>query len=102
MNEIRLQNKIRIALSAHGIIIRMNSGYFKTESGAIIKQGIAGMPDLLFLGNSGQTVWLEVKTAFGKASDEQKRFIAKLQSMGHTAGIARSVEDALRLIGNGE
>ena len=102
MSEINIQNAIRIALSESGIVIRMNTGLFKTATGAIIKQGIKGLPDLLWIGPNGRTVWLEVKTPTGRASDEQKRFISKLQSMGHTAGIARSVEDALRLIGNGE
>ena len=97
--ETVLQNKIRIALSAYGICIRMNTGYFWTDNGYPIKCGVPGMPDLIFIGQNGQTVWIEVKTRVGTAQDNQKLFMARLTEMGHVAGIARSVDDALKLIG---
>ena len=100
--ETDLQNRIRVALSASGICIRMNSGIFKTETGATIKQGIVGMPDLLWVGPDGKTAWIEVKTERGRVAENQQRFIERLQSMGHTAGIARSVPEAMQIIGKGE
>lgn len=99
MNETDLQNRIRIALSSRGIVIRMNSGVFKTADGRSVKQGIPGMPDLLWVGPDGKTAWIEVKTDRGRVAENQQRFIDRLQSMGHKACIARSVQDALNLIG---
>ena len=50
----------------------------------------------------GQTVGVfladEVKTKTGRATKEQLRFIEAVNNAGGKAGIARSVEDALKLI----
>ena len=97
--ETVLQNKIRCALSDYGIVIRLNTGFFLTADNRMVKCGIPGMPDLLFLGPSGQTVWLEVKTATGIVSEAQNRFIARLRELGHTAEVVRSVDEALVLVG---
>lgn len=99
MREIFIQNQIRIALSEFGMVIRQNTGYFKTDDGRMVKCGLNGLPDLLFIGHDGKVAFLEVKTDTGQASADQVRFLAKLHEMGHTAGIVRSVEDAKRLIG---
>jgi hypothetical protein len=99
MNETDLQNRIRVALSETGIVIRMNSGVFKTADGRAVKQGIPGMPDLLWLGPDGKTAWIEVKTAKGRVAENQQRFIDRLQHMGHRAGIARSVKEAMEIVG---
>ena len=51
----------------------------------------------------GQTVGVfladEVKTKTGRATKEQLRFIEAVNSAGGIAGVARSVDDALLLIG---
>lgn len=99
--ETILQNQIRCELSKYGVVVRMNSGVFLTPDGRPVKSGIPGIPDLLFIGNGGITVWIEVKTDTGTASHEQKNFIEMLRAHGHRVGIARSVEDALEII-NGE
>jgi hypothetical protein len=96
--ETVLQNKIRCALSDYGICIRLQSGFFMTADGRPIRCGFSGMPDLLFLGESGQTIWLEVKTAKGTVRPVQERFMAKLHGMGHNAEIVRSVDEALKLV----
>lgn len=96
-SENDIQSEIRIALSKHGTVFRMQSGMFYTETGEKIRVGIPGMSDLLFIGN-GFIAWIEVKTAKGRPSKEQLNFIRLMNSMGHRAGIARSVEDALYII----
>ena len=96
--ETVLQNQIRCALSHYGVCIRLNTGVFKTANGDTIKQGIPGMPDLLFIGDHGKTVWLEVKTQTGKISEEQSRFITMLRERGHIAAIVRSVDEAVDLV----
>lgn len=97
MTETDIQNNIRQALSAHGVVFRMQSGMFYTETGEKIRVGIPGMSDLLFIGN-GFIAWIEVKTAKGRPSKEQLNFIHRMKALGHRAGIARSVEEALWLI----
>jgi hypothetical protein len=97
MKETELQNKIRCALSEFGTVIRMNSGVFLTENGNHVRNGIPGMPDLLFVGDCGRTAWIEVKTEKGKVSKQQEQFIQMLLDNGHRAGVARSVDEALKI-----
>lgn len=97
MKETELQNRIRCALSEFGTVIRMNTGVFLTENGNHIRNGIPGMPDLLFVGDCGRTAWIEVKTKRGKVSKQQERFIKMLLDNGHRAGVARTVEEAIRI-----
>ena len=78
--ETILQNKIRVALSEFGIVIRNNVGTFKTDDGRFIKCGVPGMSDLLFIGQ-GFVAWLEVKTATGHASEDQLNFIEQMKAM---------------------
>lgn len=44
---------------------------------------------------------VEVKTATGKSSPEQAEFIQNMQRIGARAGVARSPEDALRILRGG-
>lgn len=98
--ETILQNKIRIALSHYGIVIRHNVGNFKTEDGRYITCGIKGMSDLQFVGR-GYIAFLEVKVGANQPTKDQLNFIREMQALGHKAGVVRSVEDALTLIGEG-
>ena len=97
--ERTIQNQIRCALSDYGFVIRQNTGYFRTADGRMVKCGLTGLPDLLFVGNDGTVAFLEVKTDKGAPSEDQRRFIKRLQEYGHRAGIVRTVEEALHLIG---
>jgi hypothetical protein len=100
MTETEIQNQIRVALSDYGIVVRMNTGNFELKDGRHIICGVKGLPDLLFVGRDGKTAFIEVKSDSGRASMDQLRLIGTLQDMGHTVGICRSVDDALRLIGS--
>lgn len=99
MLESVIQNQIRCALSKYGVVIRMNTGNVKTQSGTYIRCGVKGMSDLLFVGQ-GYIAWIEVKTPTGKPSPEQIKFINRMRLLGHRAGIARSVEEALDIVNN--
>lgn len=97
MTETDIQQRIRLALSKYGVVLRMNVGSFQTKDGRYMASGLPkGTSDLLFIGN-GYVTWIEVKTPQGRPSREQEKFIEKMRSLGHRAGIARSVEDALKL-----
>ena len=98
MTETDLQNQIRMALSPYGVVIRQNTGNFQLKDGRRIMCGVKGLSDLLFIGNN-RVAFIEVKTETGKPTQEQLNFIRRMQELGHSAGIARSTEDALRLAG---
>jgi hypothetical protein len=98
LTETTLQNQIRCALSDHGIVIRQNTGFFKTSDNRTVKCGITGLSDLLFIGRNGNVHFIEVKTTKGRATPEQLNFIQLMNSMGIKSGIARSVEEALEII----
>lgn len=99
MSEIQIQNEIRAALSEHGIVIRQNTGNFTTADGRHVKCGVTGLSDLLFVGNDGRCAFIEVKKPGGRIRPEQTNFINRVRELGHRAGIAYSVDDALEIIG---
>lgn len=98
--ETVLQNEIRLALSEYGICIRQNTGNFLTADGRRVRCGIPGLSDLLFIGPEC-IAFIEVKTDTGRPTPEQINFINAVRRLNHRAGIARSVEDALKIIGKG-
>lgn len=113
-SEHTIQDEIRLALSQHGIVLRLNSGkayggtrIWDKKYGYILKdiRPIAlctkGTPDLLFIGTNGQVAFIEVKDDKGRVREDQKRFIEVMHTYGIKAGIARSVEDALKIINGG-
>lgn len=115
MREHEIQDRIRIGLSeqTEGIVLRLNSGSAwggklvdTPEYGPVIMnpRKIAlcpeGTSDLLWIGPEGQVAWIEVKDAKGKARAAQERFLALMKKLGHKAGIARSVEDAIKITKN--
>ncbi len=61
-----------------------------------------GFPDLFgFIGSPSLVpvpVFIEVKSAVGRVSPKQQKFIDAARAAGCLAGVARSVEDALRIV----
>jgi len=99
MTETDLQNSIRLALSKHGVVMRRQSGKFMTIDGKrVVNIGVPGECDLEFIGD-GFTAFIEIKLPGGKIRPEQERFITRMRELGHRAGIAHSVEEALMIIG---
>lgn len=88
-----------IALSESGCLIwRNNTGILKDKTGRPIKFGLCkGSSDLIGLTPSGQFLAVECKTATGRFRPEQTAFIDAVRKKGGRAGIARSVEDALKI-----
>lgn len=96
--ETLIQNAIRVALSKRGIVLRLNNGVFYTESGQRIASGLPpGTSDLLFIGE-GRAAFIEVKTPTGRVSPAQQHFIDVVRSHGVRAGVARSVDEAIKII----
>lgn len=123
MNEHAIQNTIRNALAGKGLIFRANVGQAwvgeaaRLPGGSVLLKNArpfstglpAGFSDLFGLvpvvitpEMVGQTLAvftaLEVKTAKGRASDQQMAFIRAVNDNGGRAGVVRSAEDALAVI----
>lgn len=97
--ETLIQNEIRMELSKYGLVLRQNVGTFYTPYSDKIKIGFKGLSDLIYFGNDGLVAFIETKTEKGKLRKEQKHFLNTMSERGYVAGVARSVEDALKLIG---
>lgn len=101
-SEHEIQNAIRLALGQRGIVLRLNVGKMPTLDGRYLTTGLPpGTCDLLFVGE-GHAVFIECKTSSGRLSQAQQDFIAAINRNGAphvTAGVSRSVEDALALVG---
>jgi hypothetical protein len=105
--ETAIQNNIRLAVTA-GTGIRL----FRNQVGAVrvddryITYGLCpGSSDLIGwtpvkIGDRTLAVFtaLEIKTRTGRTSPEQDRFIEAVVRAGGIAGVARSIDDARRII----
>jgi len=60
---------------------------------------MAGISDLILMGDDGRAHFLEIKTIEGRLSESQSRFKALCLSRGWNYGIARSVAEATYLAG---
>jgi hypothetical protein len=100
LKESDIQRLIMLALSEAGCLIwRNNVGVLKNQAGIPIKFGLCvGSSDLIGIAPSGQFLAIEVKTTTGRIRPEQARFIEAVRAKNGIAGIARSPEDALRLL----
>ncbi len=107
--ESSILQQIRLA-AAPAVLFRNNSGSYMKD-GYFIRYGVGqpGGSDLIgwksvrvtqgMVGKTiSQFVAIEVKTATGRVSPEQTNFINVVRRAGGIAGIARSVEDARRII----
>jgi hypothetical protein len=110
MTEHDIQNQIRIALSQYGVPYRTNAGDFYQGKRVgdiltdirVVKGLPKGFSDLMFIGDDGTVAFIEVKTPGGKVRPDQIVFLEQMQRLGFRSGVARSVKDALRIIGKGE
>ena len=99
MTEHDIQNEIRIRLSQLGFcVFRINTGKVKLHDGRWFDTGVPkGFSDLLAV-KDGRAYCIEVKSENGKASPEQKHFLATMRDRyGCVAGIVRSADEAIKL-----
>lgn len=114
MTETDIQNQIRVAVSGECAIFRTNAGELwqgkvvwskEFQQNVLIRlRRVSGLPagysDLSGVRKSdGRAVFIEVKTPKGVVSEDQKHFLHQMRECHAVAGVARNVEDALRLIG---
>lgn len=116
MREADIQSQIRIHVSKHqlGVLFRANVGEAWTgdriehnQDGSItiyrprrFKTGLPpGFSDLFgFTTPGGRAAFIEVKSATGRTSPEQENFLQQMTRMGAAAGVARSPEEAERIL----
>lgn len=99
--EHKIQSDILVALSAHGCTpFRINVGSGRTIDGRYFNTGAPkGYPDISgFIWSNGRAFFIEVKTPTGRPRKDQIQFHRMLTSHRIIHGIARSVDDALRII----
>ena len=110
MSEQRIQQEIRLAVSKGDTrVFRNNTGTLRDANGRPVTFGLCkGSADLIGWRTVtitpemvGQRIAvftsIEVKTATGRLRPEQQQWLDAVQAAGGIAGVARSVEDALRI-----
>ncbi len=100
-SEHKIQNDIRVALSKnHCTVFRINVGTVKTVDGRFFNAGVpSGHPDLYcFKWSNGKICYIEVKNEKGKPRQDQIQFHKMLTKHGIVHGIARSADDAVKIV----
>lgn len=124
-SEHSIQNQIRLKLSELGYFterINVGAGFLiskelmmklkyavsddlrkRLEKSPYFTTGaVKGRSDLSAI-KDGKIAFIEVKTATGKPTDEQLNFITQMKDRyGCKAGIARSVEEAVKIVEGGD
>ena len=102
--EHRIQNEIRLALADTCVMFRINVGKGYTPDGRYFDTGVPrGFSDLFGVRKAdGRAVFIEVKTAKGRPTDQQKNFLETMRKNGAIAGVCRSSEEAVQLVKGGK
>ena len=111
MSEHEIQQRIRLACGRGPVRLwRNNSGALVDQQGRLVRFGLCkGSSDLIGLRTLeitpdlvgqriAQFVALEIKTARGVVSPEQRAFLALVEQLGGLAAICRSVEAAEQVL----
>ena len=100
-SEHNIQSNIMVEVSkTNCTIFRTNVGKVRMFDGRWFDTGLPkGHPDLYgFKHSNGKVFYLEIKNKNGRAREDQKQFHNMLTNHGIIHGIARSPEDALKII----
>lgn len=100
MREADIQNSIRLALNPYAIIFRGNVGKVRLPDGRYFDTGLPkGFSDLFgFRKSDGKMIFLEIKTDKGRLRKEQEHFLNTMQQYPVICGVARSDEEAIRIV----
>ncbi len=100
-SEQQIQNDIRVAVSLDKCrVFRANVGSVRLPNGKYFQTGLPnGYPDLHgYKISNGKIFYLEIKTPTGRPRPDQIQFHNQLMADHIIHGIARSPEDALKII----
>jgi hypothetical protein len=96
MPEHDVQTAIIRAFQRLGIyVLRINAGSRSHK----MRGAPAGTSDLLVVLRGGRAAWIEVKKPGEKPTAAQSEFLSARAKDGCITGVARSVVDALRIVG---
>ena len=100
LQEMELLNEIRLKLQEIGCLtFRTNVGKVRTPDGRWFSTGLPkGFSDLLCLRPDGVACFIETKLHPRKPTKEQCQFILAMIKQGCPAGVAFSVEDAIKIV----
>jgi hypothetical protein len=111
MTEQQIQQQIRIACGTGDTrLFRNNTGTLRDQHGRPVQFGLCkGSADLIgwrtvtvtpdMVGTQVAVfLSIEVKTPTGRLRPEQRQWLDAVQTAGGIAGVARSVDDALRIV----
>jgi hypothetical protein len=99
--EAQVLNAVLLLLKTHPKVAwaaRVNSGAYKTPDGRFIRFGFVGCPDILGQMKDGRLLAIETKAPGKHATDDQRAMLDKVTANNGRAGVARCVEDALRIV----
>jgi hypothetical protein len=99
MSESQLVYEVMRTIGRHGSVYRCNAGQFYTKSGQRVNGLPKGFADVMAILPGPIFCFIECKVGTNKPSDEQIKFIDKMNSLGCRAGVAYSVDDACRICG---
>lgn len=77
---------------------RNNTGAHKTEAGHYVRYGAPGSPDIIGILPNGRFIGVEIKSAKGKQSKDQKIFQRRVEKWNGIYIIARSIDDCEKFI----
>ena len=99
-SEATIQSEILAEASKRGHRLwRSNAGTIQTKHGGVVKLYPRGYPDLTgFRKGDGKFVVIEVKKPSGRLSEHQKKFAEWASTQPILYGVARSVDDAIKII----
>ncbi len=104
LKEADLSRTIQIALCARGHRLwRFNVGLLHTPDGRPIRIGVKGASDLIGIAWGGRFLSIEVKRPSNKKppTKRQEDWIAMVIKVGGRAGVARSIEEAIKIAEEG-
>jgi len=97
---LRLKYKALVAITDAGVTHRYAARYWPGERSR--GSGMpAGWPDLVVLLPDGRFFGIEVKAEKGRQSKAQKLMQQQFEDLGHTYILARSVDDVIDAMENG-
>ena len=98
-NESQLLNDVMREIGKHGAVFRTNSGSVRLANGKSFRGLPKGFADCMLVRPGGTIAFVECKVKPNKPTPEQITFIEKMRSLGCRAGVAYSVDDALKICG---
>jgi len=84
-------------LGKYGAVFRTNAGQFYTKDGQPVSGLPKGFSDILFIRHGGKPAFIELKYGKNKPTPEQEKFLQRMRDLGALAGVARSVDEAMRI-----